>query len=294
MSGRPTDLDGMQKALSHFISDESYEAGLAFVPRPTDVFISPYSKCGTTWMQQIVHGLRTRGSMDFEEITDVTPWIEIARDIGVDPTADQVAQPRAFKSHLPWDRIPKGGRYIVVFRDPQDACLSLYKFFKGWFFEAGAIPFDVFARDYYLHRPDDNNYWHHTATWWEAAARDDVLAVCFEDLKADLPAQVRKVAGFLGIALDADLLGTVVHQASFDFMNAHNGQFDDHVNRRLRDPVCGLPPDGIATKVSAGKIGGAKPLMSSDTSALFAAKWRETLGARFGLPDYRALRAVVG
>jgi len=32
-------------------------------------------KCGTTWMQQIVHGLRTRGSMDFNEITRVVPFL---------------------------------------------------------------------------------------------------------------------------------------------------------------------------------------------------------------------------
>eukprot|EP00968_Pinguiococcus_pyrenoidosus_P022004 scaffold2979_cov243-Pinguiococcus_pyrenoidosus.AAC.5 len=40
----------------------------AFVPRAGDVFVVTYPKCGTTWMMQIVHGLRSGGSMDFGEV----------------------------------------------------------------------------------------------------------------------------------------------------------------------------------------------------------------------------------
>jgi hypothetical protein len=42
-----------------------------FEPRSSDVFIVTYPKCGTTWVTQIAHSLRTRGSMDFDEITEV-------------------------------------------------------------------------------------------------------------------------------------------------------------------------------------------------------------------------------
>ena len=46
-------------------SEKSVEVGLAMKPRPTDVFVSTYPKCGTTWMTQILHMLRTGGNMDF-------------------------------------------------------------------------------------------------------------------------------------------------------------------------------------------------------------------------------------
>lgn len=36
---------------------ESAQYGLAYQPQPSDLFISPFAKCGTTWVQQIVHGL---------------------------------------------------------------------------------------------------------------------------------------------------------------------------------------------------------------------------------------------
>lgn len=38
---------------------------------PSDVIIATPPKCGTTWMQQIVHGLRSGGSMDFDEVRQI-------------------------------------------------------------------------------------------------------------------------------------------------------------------------------------------------------------------------------
>src|SRR4051812_22006220 len=39
-----------------------------FRPRADDVIIAPFAKCGTTWLQQIFHCLRTGGDMDFDDI----------------------------------------------------------------------------------------------------------------------------------------------------------------------------------------------------------------------------------
>lgn len=89
-----------------------------FRPRATDVIISPLAECGTTWLQQIVHSLRTAGDMDFRDIYEVVPFIDVAPVLGQDLTDDQPAHPRAFKSHCDWHAVPKGCRYLVSFRDP--------------------------------------------------------------------------------------------------------------------------------------------------------------------------------
>ncbi|MEO3413547.1 sulfotransferase domain-containing protein [Roseovarius sp. CAU 1744] len=290
---RPCSLEEMCRRDVHFVTDESYRRGLSYRPDESDIFISPYSKCGTTWMQQIVHGLRTGGSMDFDEITEVVPWLELAHDMGWDVNADQVAHPRAFKSHLRWDEIPKGGRYIVVLRDPVDAMVSLFRFLDGWRFESGSVSIDEFAA-YYLSRPDGDNYWSHAASWWRQRARPDVLLLSFEGMKRDLPGTVDNVAGFIGVSDDPALRDLVVKQAGFEFMKAHGRQFDDHLLRAARDRACGLPSDGTTTKVSTGGVGAGRPLVSDAVHAQFLRRWQDVMTAGFGLASYPDLLRELG
>ncbi len=106
------------------------------------MIITPYGKCGTTWLQQVFHGLRTRGDMDFDDISRVVPWIETAHDLGLDLDAPQRGAPRGFKSHLSYDLVPKGARYIVSIRDPKDAFVSSFRFMEGWLFETGSVPIE--------------------------------------------------------------------------------------------------------------------------------------------------------
>jgi len=51
-----------------------------FKPRASDVLITTAPKAGTTWMQQILHQLRTGGDPDFNSIDEVVPWLELQRD----------------------------------------------------------------------------------------------------------------------------------------------------------------------------------------------------------------------
>ena len=97
------ELMGTRNRLMH--SKASVEQGRAFKPKPDDVFVVTYPKCGTTWMTQICHVLRTKGKPElngFGEITEVVPWDVLAGDCGQDLDMDQVASPRIFKSHERW------------------------------------------------------------------------------------------------------------------------------------------------------------------------------------------------
>ena len=66
---RATNLEEMRVIRGRADSSESVNRGLAYEAQPTDVFIATYPKCGTTWLQQILHTLRTGGDLDFAEIT---------------------------------------------------------------------------------------------------------------------------------------------------------------------------------------------------------------------------------
>jgi hypothetical protein len=287
---RATSLEEMQECLSHFRSPEGLQRAQGFRPRPTDVVIAPFSKCGTTWVQQIVHGLRTRGSMEFAEITEVVPWIELAYDMGIDLEAGQKANPRAFKSHLPWDRVQKGGRYICVVRDPSDALVSMYRFFEGWYFEPGAISIDAFATGEYMARTAPRSYWHHLASWWPQRVRPDVLLLCFEEMKTDLQRSVHQIAKLMGIAVDRELEDIVIAQSSIEFMRKHETQFDDHLVREARDGACGLPGGARTSKVRAGRVGDHAHELSAEIIDGLNYIWHRDIETRFGFASYAQLR----
>lgn len=290
----PTTPDELDAFFPKIFSEESSKLGLAFQPRPTDVIIAPYAKCGTTWLQQIAHGLRTRGSMDFEEISNVTPWIELAFDLGIDLNAAQVADPRVFKSHLGWQDVPKNGRYIVSFREPSAAFNSLYRFFEGFMFEPGTIDMKTFFQ--WRNPPaemGERGYWHHLASWWEQRNNPNVLLMCYEDMLADLPGTVRRIAAFMDIPLDDELFSCVVHQASREFMLEHKNQFDEAPFRRLISQRTGVPVDTEASKVTPGARDDPKYRLAAAQQRKLEEFWQAQISNRFGLESYEDLRHAI-
>ncbi|MEM7427139.1 MAG: sulfotransferase domain-containing protein [Pseudomonadota bacterium] len=261
---------------------------------PTDVFIATFAKSGTTWMQQIVHGLKTRGSMDFREISEVVPFIEVAWDCGIDLNAPQPQQPRAFKTHADAHTVPKGGRYIVVVRNPLDAAVSFYRFMDGWYLETGAVPVEAFVEELVLNGEKEDRYWSHLTSWWALRDRDDVRLYFFEDMKRNLEPVVRDVAAFTGIDLDDELLEIVLRQSSMEFMKAHEHRFDDNLLRDARDPVLGFPPGSESSKVNTGRVGGHKAVLAPEMIERFDEIWREEVLPVTGAETYDELRVQDG
>jgi len=267
-------------------NEEERAKGRSLKLRPTDIVIAPFGKSGTTWVQQIVHCLRTRGDMDFDDISRVVPWIETSAMLGLDLDAEQKANPRAFKSHLSWDAIPKGGRYIVTVRDPGDALYSLYKFMEGWFIEPGSISLDEFALRIFI---DDRQYWKHLASWLPRRNDDDVLFMAFEHMKSDLCATVERIAEFIGIPLDVELREITEQHASLEFMLRHKNRFDDRLMREMSERLMSLPPGSNSAKVRAGKVGEHARHLGEEISAEIDAVWQQEITAKFGFQSYRAL-----
>jgi hypothetical protein len=278
--------------MAHFRSEEGSAYAAAFAPRPDDVFIVTYPKSGTTWMQQIVHALRTGGDMEFEEITLVVPWVEMAFDLGIDLHAPQRALPRAFKSHTRGDAINPGARYIYIVRDPVDVAVSFYRFFEDWIFERGSIDLDTFTREFFLNGSDSGDYWGHLLSWWRRDPTSPTLMLAYEELRADLQAMVHQVGDFIGVH-DAAGRARAVELAGFACMSAHREKFDDHVLRSLRDPVCGVPAGGSSNKVDRGPDGGTRLGLSDSARALLTARWQRDITAELGFDDYDALLAAL-
>lgn len=288
---RATTTEELEAILNRVSNDEDEARGLAFKPRPSDIIIAPYAKSGTTWLQHITHGLRTRGSMDFEEISVVVPWIEVAYTVGQDLEAPQVAEPRLYKSHLSWRDVPKGGRYICAFRHSHDAFVSYYRFFEGWMFEPGAISIDtLLAWRWPRDKAATRGYWYHLCSWWEQRHNPDVLLLCYEDMKTDLAGTVQKIARFMGISLDDTRLDIVIRQSSREFMLAHKHKFDEHPVVQFIAARANLPPAIDTDKVTPGASNEARHQLSPMHKKMLDDIWQEQITPKFGLQTYDDLR----
>jgi hypothetical protein len=265
----------------------------SYRPRPSDVVITPYAKCGTTWLQQIFHTLRTGGDFDFDDISRVVPWLETAVMVGLDLEAPQRAQPRGFKSHLSYDAVPKGARYIVSFRDPKDALVSFYRFMEGWFLEPGAVSIAEFAENWIAQGTGGGDYWSHLLTWWNARHNPDVLILSYEGMTAEPEATIRQVAAFCDLALDDELLALTLERSSFGFMLTHKDRFDDAMMRATSEIRCNLPPGSDSAKIRKGGSGGHKAELPPAIAAALDAKWADIVAPATGFANYAALEAAV-
>lgn len=291
-------IELLKERLSGFETEEGRLKGLNFKPRPDDIFIVATPKAGTTWVQQICHQLRTGGDMEFEEISQVVPWIELAQDQGQDLEAEQADHPRCFKTHCWYDHCPKGAKYIVVVRNPYDVALSFFKFFEGWFFQPGEVPLDAFVKEFWLARgkpesPMQNaSYFHHFLSWWEHRNDENVLWLFFEELTESLSERVKRIAEFMGLHCSQQLLEKVTEMSTFEYMKHHDDKFDEKISKRTRNAACGLPRDaGLSSKkVRSGGVGEGTLELSSSLKAAIRHRWHSVATEATGFPSYDELR----
>lgn len=215
-------------------------------PRPDDIVIATYSKCGTTWMQRIV-AMLVMQSAEPQPVWDLSPWPDM-RIFGpieeVLAHAEAMTHRRFFKSHLPFDALPvyEGVKFIHVARDGRDAAMSLHNHLlhfnstAGEMLDAVSLADPKFG-DRYPPTPDDPaeffhrwvedggdqgdpavSFWHTERSFWAARNDPQVLLVHYADLKADREGEMRRVADFLGIEIDEELWPSLAEAAGFEAM----------------------------------------------------------------------------
>ena len=242
-------------------SDEDSARWDGFELRDGDIVISTRTKHGTTWMQNIC-GLLIFGTPDLPApIVELSPWLDWTtrpRDEVV-AQLDAQAHRRFIKTHTPLDGIPLDDRvtYVVVARHPLDAAVSLYHQQLNldrvrWAALTGNeapdrsrsiaslhdsllawIEMDVDPHEYLDSRP--GVAWH-LSDAWARRTEPNVVLVHYDDLQADLEGEMRRLAGRLGIVLDADTWPAVVDAARFDSMKARGSNAVPERDGVIRDP----------------------------------------------------------
>jgi hypothetical protein len=206
----------------------------SYQPRCEDVFVVTQMRSGTTWMQQMVYEIVSRGRGDLSDgghghLYTVSPWIDGINSVSLDE-APLVGDPptRIIKSHLPASLCPDGehGRFIYVARHPV-SCFASIVDYNRLLLGPLAPPADQLA-DWFC---SDRMYWlpwpQHVSGWWERAqSRPNVLFVHFEEMKTDPGGVVDRVSAFLGCSMTGEARGRVIEKCRFDYMSANEELFE--------------------------------------------------------------------
>jgi aryl sulfotransferase len=221
-----------------------------FVPRPDDIVIATYPKCGTTWTQRIVDLLVFQNS-EPRPVVATSPWLDATIFA---PIEDNLAQLEAqthrrfIKTHMPFDSVPifEGVKYIHVARGGIDACWSMHNHMIGFRPEMLQMMAQVIAQDprlkpgggdtpkdpreHYLRWLADAEadvtegfgidlpFFEFENTYWRERRRENVLFVHYNDMKADLAGEMRRIAEFLDIQVPASVMPQLVEAATFESM----------------------------------------------------------------------------
>ena len=244
--------------------------------RDDDVIIATYAKAGTTWMQQIVGQLIVGGDPTLEA-ANLSPWLDIRIVPKQQKFAMLAAQThrRFIKTHLPLDALvysPKA-KYIYIARDARDLVWSMYNHHANalpqWYTALNNTPGRIGPpiepptddiREYWRDWMDQDGhpfwpFWASLRSWWAARHLPNLLMVHFNDLRADLPGQVQRIASFLDIKTNSQQRQSIIEYCSFDWMKN---------NAAVTAPMGGaMWRGGAETFINKGTNGRWRDILSS-------------------------------
>ena len=259
--------------------------------RDDDIVIATYAKSGTTWMQQIVAQLLFKGDPTLE-VAEMSPWLDLRvppKQVKL-PQVEAQRHRRIIKTHLPADALvysPKA-KYIYIARDGRDVVWSMYNHHananQGWYEALNDTPGRVGPpiekpptdiRQYWRDWMDKDGhpfwpFWENIRAWWQLRTLPNILFIHFNDLKRDMPGEMRRIAQFLDIPIDETRWTDIQEYCSFDWMKK---------NAARSVPLGGAFWDGGAEVfINKGTNGRWIDTLTAQDSAEYEARAEKELG----------------
>lgn len=204
-----------------------------FQTRHDDVFIVGFPRSGTTWLQEVTWQICNDGEVSQVPIGHRVQFFDEAKfPHTTQPDITTRPSPRLIKTHQPFPTIPKGTckesrcKYIYVARNPFDAVVSFYNFeSKMAPMTDYSGPFEFFADMFIKGQVYWGSWAEHVLGWWRHRDDENVLFLKYEDMKKDLPSQIRLLTKFLGKSLTEGMIDRIAQQCTFDAMKNNSSAY---------------------------------------------------------------------
>jgi hypothetical protein len=192
---------------------------------PPIVWLASYPKCGNTWVRFMLYAYLYGPPSASIDIPRRIP--DLHRPLPMDPPSGPFM---LAKTHFALsDRHPSlanTARAIHIIRDPRDVALSALNYRRLATGDDTGINEAAYLRSFIAAGGDADWLRQGFGTWagharsWRETERFPVLAVRYEDIKADARGVLVAMLEFLGERVDADRLEAALKASSFDAMRA--------------------------------------------------------------------------
>jgi len=240
-----------------------HRPGRSLLILPDDIFLVSFPKSGNTWTRFLLANLvRPDTPATFANIHQLIP----------DPSGtskrefSRVPRPRIIKSHDPFD--PRFPRVIYIVRDPRDVALSQYHYHRMRKKLADESPVSEFVTRFIAGKTCPHGSWGENVLTWVATRRGDprFLLLRYEDMVADTPRELRKIADFIGMSADSERIQRAVELSSVGHMRKleqAQGEKSELIKGSRKD----------LNFVRAGKSGGWRSELPPSEAARIEAAW---------------------
>eukprot|EP00064_Thunnus_orientalis_P017811 superscaffoldBa00003884_g17897 len=209
----------------HLHTQDSLQLALKFPFQDTDILIVSYPKSGTTWMQEVISLILSRGDPHLSQTVPNwarAPWLEqhyCAAVLGASSTT-----PRVITTHLPHHLLGPAlqgskAKVIYVSRNPKDVAVSFYHFHRMANFFPDPGSFSEFLNQFLEGTLNYGSWFDHVKGWTgQLATMKNLLHIPYEEMSLDLHGAIKKVSSFLQCSLVEDEVNNCVKHCSFSSM----------------------------------------------------------------------------
>jgi hypothetical protein len=254
---------GVQRVVKFILGKDI--AGRDLAVYADDTFIVSYPRSGNTWTRFLIANLlHPDEPATFANIERLVPDSE-AQSCRYFKT---IPRPRVIKSHQYFDH--RYRKLIYIVRDPRDVALSYYDFQRKYRQIEDGYPLSQYVSDFVGARLSSADWgtWGENVGSWIAARQKHpgFLLLRYEDMIVDTERELVKIAVFLGIEPNRQLLANTIDRSSAERMRGlektQGSEWVSTKNKRSDIPF-----------IRTASSGGWKNLLPSDAIAVIESAW---------------------